>query len=327
DDDDMAAFAAHHNGPGNDPCDAAGAPGWRADFDGDGDVDGRDYVILAHAFNGPGETPRGELTLWTGPMVTSRAKNPYYFTGRRLDVLDITDPNTPNHPTDDHAGLQIYDYRARTMDPVLGRFLQRDGVGTRVAFEWSQTGSTGPTLGDQDPVEQYGDGANLVQYANGQPTALVDPTGNWIWPQPRRTAAQCCQDAKAQGEHIDPMTGLPDLGGVICCDGEKTACVWIESRGDPSRDLAIDMVIECITRHEQDHFDDVSCGECPPTHRPPWDDPAKEKAEECKAHLISLSCLRSHRKDCAKAPNPARCLAELQIYINHNSGEVRRFCK
>jgi len=159
DDDDLAVFAAHENGPGNDPCDVTDPsviPGWRSDFDGDGDVDGSDYIVFAHAYGGAGVSPRGARMLLSGPMPASRVSNPYFFTGRRLDLLDLDDANTPNHFTDDTARLPLYHYRARAMDPVVGRFFQRDSSG-------------------------YQDGMDLYEYVGAQVTTRVDPSGfDWI---------------------------------------------------------------------------------------------------------------------------------------------------
>ncbi len=70
--------------------------------------------------------------------------NPYFFTGRRLDVVyDDTGQPTP-----------LYYYRARNYDPVHGRFLQRDPAG-------------------------YVDGMNLYEYVSSSPRVLSDPTGRW----------------------------------------------------------------------------------------------------------------------------------------------------
>ncbi len=70
--------------------------------------------------------------------------NPYFFTGRRLDFVYLTDDT--NNPK------QLYYYRARSYDPVHGRFLQRD------------------------PAE-YADSMNLYQYAMSSPLVFTDPTG------------------------------------------------------------------------------------------------------------------------------------------------------
>jgi uncharacterized protein RhaS with RHS repeats len=48
---------------------------------------------------------------------------------------------------------QLYHYRARAYDPMMGRFLQTDPIG-------------------------YGDGANIYAYVHGDPVNLTDPTGH-----------------------------------------------------------------------------------------------------------------------------------------------------
>ncbi len=69
----------------------------------------------------------------------SEIGNPYYFTGRRLDVLDS-------------ANLTLMHYRHRTYDTYAARFLQ------------------------QDPVN-YVDGLNLYNYVANRPTIAADPQG------------------------------------------------------------------------------------------------------------------------------------------------------
>jgi RHS repeat-associated protein len=92
------------------------------------------------------------MTLQSGSMVVSRVGNAYFFTGRRLDVIDIQNAGTPHHFTDDYAGLQLFDFRARTYDPVSGRFGERDPVG-------------------------YRDGMGLYEYVGGRPSVILDPSG------------------------------------------------------------------------------------------------------------------------------------------------------
>jgi len=191
DDDDLAVFAAHENGPGNDPCDVTDPsviPGWRSDFDGDGDVDGSDYIVFAHAYGGAGVSPRGVLMLLSGPMPASRVANPYFFTGRRLDLLDIDDANTPNHFTDDTPRLPLYHYRARAMDPVVGRFLQRDPLGVpEGSFHAYYDGENGQRLRGVSKVimnRMYSDGMSLYEYVRSLPQADVDPLGLKGWCRP-----------------------------------------------------------------------------------------------------------------------------------------------
>ncbi len=158
DSDDLAVLHAAYRGSGQEPN---GVRGWRADLDGDGDVDGSDYALFADAYRGSGIAPGGGLSLRSASMVVSRIGNSYFFTGRRLDVIDIQTAGTPHHFTDDYAGLQVYDYRRRTYDPELGRFWQRDPL----------------LVVGQSPY----------QYVNARPLVHTDPSGlkeeddAWEW--------------------------------------------------------------------------------------------------------------------------------------------------
>jgi len=90
-------------------------------------------------------SPYGEPTVRDGAggdlSGESAVGNPYLFTARRLD---------------EESGL--FHYRARSYDPVVGRFLQRDPA-------------------------RYLDGPNLLEYCGSSPIARCDPTGEaWSWP-------------------------------------------------------------------------------------------------------------------------------------------------
>jgi RHS repeat-associated protein len=85
----------------------------------------------------------GRVTIWDANLTTERDTssygNPYYFTGRRMDVLDSND-------------YQIMYYRNRYYDPQDGRFLTNDPLG-------------------------YIDGLNLYEYVRSNPVLLYDPFG------------------------------------------------------------------------------------------------------------------------------------------------------
>jgi RHS repeat-associated protein len=161
DNDDLAIFKQCYKGSGNEPNTYAGSLGWLADLDSDGDVDGSDYVLFSHCYNGPGNPPRCPTPDAPHPIVsprsmpTSRVGNPYFFTGRPLDVFDIHNSGSPYHFTDDRAGLTLYDYRARIDLPDWGRFAQMDRSG-------------------------YHDGFNAYQYGRGNPARFLDPSGNQV---------------------------------------------------------------------------------------------------------------------------------------------------
>ncbi|MEK6798997.1 MAG: RHS repeat-associated core domain-containing protein, partial [Planctomycetota bacterium] len=76
---------------------------------------------------------------------TPRPHNPYRFTGRRLDWI-ILDAQTGA------IDMILYDYRARSYDARLGRFLQPDPAG-------------------------YVDGMNLYEYVRSNPGSASDPFG------------------------------------------------------------------------------------------------------------------------------------------------------
>ncbi len=93
-------------------------------------------VVERYEYDGYGNTTIYDNTFT--PLANSAIGNPYMFTGRRLDP---------------ESGL--YFYRARSYDPVHGRFLQRDPIG-------------------------FIDGMNLSAYVLNNPINYVDPSGYWL---------------------------------------------------------------------------------------------------------------------------------------------------
>jgi len=82
--------------------------------------------------------PYGKVTIYNeagSPVAVSVKENPYLFTGRRYD-----------------AESELYYYRARYMNPALGRFMNPDPKG-------------------------FIDGLNLYEYAMSNPLRYVDPRG------------------------------------------------------------------------------------------------------------------------------------------------------
>ncbi len=110
-------------------------------------------VIERYEYDAYGRMTRfaPDFTAWSG----IEAGNPYYFTGRRLDVLDDGD-------------YKVMYYRNRYYDTETGRFLQHDPLGVR------------PDGGRNNPFDskkQYLDRGNLYEYVGGNPTVRLDPLG------------------------------------------------------------------------------------------------------------------------------------------------------
>jgi RHS repeat-associated protein len=99
------------------------------------------------------------------PLPSSQYGNPYTFTGRERDPLDN---NT----------LHLMYYRARSMDPDTGRFMQRDPLGVNQVYVF-------------DPLFLYQDGMNLYEYVQSRPVTAFDPWG-------LLTSACACKPGKFQ---------------------------------------------------------------------------------------------------------------------------------
>ncbi len=100
--------------------------------------------VERYEYNAYGEvTIYTNMTNWSGSSPSTNAYstkgNPHTFTGRRLDVM--------------YGGsLRLMDYRRRTYNPQLGRFMQHDPLG-------------------------FVDGMNLYEYVRSVPVRFVDPLG------------------------------------------------------------------------------------------------------------------------------------------------------
>ncbi len=126
-------------------------------LEGDGDVTERyEYDAYGKATiftddGGDGDWFDGDET--TGSY--SAIGNPYYFTGRRLDVLD-------------NGNLLSQHSRHRTYDTYTARFYQQDPRGIDPA---------GGRVNRFGALRQYGDGINAYQYTKGNVILFTDPFG------------------------------------------------------------------------------------------------------------------------------------------------------
>ncbi len=109
---------------------------------------------------------------------------------------------------------------------------------------------------------------------------------------------------------VDPCQRMKDggcadgaVGGVICVGGIKIPCYWGPAQIQPCPGpgqgqqgcLAARSCIErCVLRHEIEHFDAISCDDCPPGHICRPGIPKEELlAEECGAYAAEIACLDS----------------------------------
>lgn len=114
----------------------------------DGDVIGR------YEYDAYGRMTRfdPDFTPWSG----TEAGNPYYFTGRRLDVLDDGD-------------LDIMYYRNRYYDTETGRFLTQDPMGIVPNGQIA--------MNPFSIHKQYKDGMSIYEYVKNNPVIFSDSSG------------------------------------------------------------------------------------------------------------------------------------------------------
>jgi len=155
------------------------------DSDDDNDIDQTDWAAMAAVLGGPA-TAR-----LPGDADASRFGNPFLFTGQRYD-----------------AATGLYHFWARTYDPVLGRWLQRDKLGALAATGdiSLSSGAYGPTLfvGQFAPGGEYLDGFSLYQYVSSNPLSRLDSLGlsSWGWDDDIDQAiAQMAGEKAAAAEH------------------------------------------------------------------------------------------------------------------------------
>jgi len=107
-------------------------------------------------------------------------------------------------------------------------------------------------------------------------------------PVPKKTDAQCCAEKTINAG-----------GWVVCCNGNKTACIGHSGTNSGDSDL-----IQCVREHEERHFQDVEAcptgaNECDTAG--PLGVPTSELPQvECDAYKAEDSCLRA--ANCAGNP-------------------------
>jgi len=147
----------------------------------------------------------GQVAVYDGSaqaVEESPVGNPYYFTGRRLDLLPTASSPQP-------AAKQMYHYRAREYDPGNGRFMQRDPVSSRFNPTLTEWQRGGPAL--FRPLRSFA--ASLLtmrayEYVGTNPCFYSDPSGLHEEAPP---ASQPAEDEP--GDVIDSLPE-PDFTGV-----------------------------------------------------------------------------------------------------------------
>ena len=139
----------------------------------------------------------GDVTIMSGAYqqrTTSSYDNPYYFTGRHLDMLDINSNGMPR--------LKIMYYRNRYYDPETGRFFQHDQLGINPKSVFPN-----PFM----PFLQYTDGMSLYEYVRNNPTSYIDPLGLIKWGD-IENESDCIQWCKeVRDDSLDTAKWLYDL--------------------------------------------------------------------------------------------------------------------
>jgi hypothetical protein len=106
------------------------------------------------------------------------------------------------------------------------------------------------------------------------------------------SAGDCCSAALAQ--HLDQG----DLGGIICCNGTKIACVWQANLNREVSDAASRPIVErCVRVHESTHLGQVDCTGAA-VERPNFRAGVDANASECAAYRAEIQCYNARINDC-----------------------------
>jgi hypothetical protein len=117
--------------------------------------------------------------------------------------------------------------RERMYHPGLGRFMQRDPVGTPVEQPIGRNLS-GTQFTQRDQTEQYADGPNLYQYTRSSPVVFLDPQGTRVvivtgFGEPASKGGPLAEDITRELVQALKVAGLDR--------GEPTVAVELEGGG------------------------------------------------------------------------------------------------
>jgi RHS repeat-associated protein len=198
--------------------------------------------------------------------------------------------------------------RARTYQPVTGRWLSKDPLGT----------IDGPNLFAAYFAPGGFDASGLIccDKSKGrlccQLTCYLDAPDDDL--DKEDGCRRCCDGLLiAPGGHLVGSTRTPKVccdeyrkrfpnlhagGVVLCCDGNKVICAnWFQHYGDPVADALIEA---CIAIHETEHLDAVRCRSCIPSlYHPDFIVLYDQNFEECGAYKAGINCLIDSLKKCS----------------------------
>ena len=125
--------------------------------------------------------------------------------------------------------------RGQMYHPGLGRFMQRDPVGTPLEPPMTRNLSASQFT-QRDPAEQYADGPNLYGYVSNNPVNYIDPLGLWKITRDGKSLAD------AEAEKDDTMETLAKRVGLGADEWQKWATVGVTIKTTTGRKNISDLI-------------------------------------------------------------------------------------
>jgi hypothetical protein len=121
---------------------------------------------------------------------------------------------------------------------------------------------------------------------------------------------------------------------VVCCNGAKHACSFLEDDlGNAGTPLG-DKLERCVEEHEATHRGDVQdCKGQPNGSMPNWRPelgPADQQRQEVIGAQAEYDCLQRKEDECDSEPDPQRCrdclearMGQMALYAQQNNGQLK----
>ena len=193
----------------------------------------------------------------------------------------------------------------------------------------------------RDPIGYEGSEWDLYEFLDSRVLLIVDPDGQCPGPPKARTDEECCDDGKKLGLDVrkdwpKPGDAIPDVGGVLCCDGKMVACAWIPGGASGAQyPPAIKVIEYCTKVHERKHFPHSEpCPKKPGTTRPDGVPKWPEDKAECQAYLAEYQCLKTRQGFSQATPDPKSpycngdptCESEVNAELKLVIDRGKKFC-